>query len=267
MAMVERALALDADCHLAIFVRGLVAGTRGRPEAGLIDLRRAHELRPGDVNVLLELCRWSLAAGLDCKAVVDRLVALDPLTAQSHLIEAMYYGLYGPVERAASPARRSIGLAQEASLLHFSAAFWLAVAGARDEAVEVLDRLRAASSDLRSTLASFLGCALAGDAAGAGLEATPETERAISNEFIAFMMASGHALLGQQEDALRCLHAALALGFINHPALIRNAALADCLGEDPRFHSLLAEIEPRWKTVVAWDRGLDDATRTQVTRS
>jgi hypothetical protein len=29
---------------------------------------------------------------------------------------------------------------------------------------------------------------------------------------------------------------------------------------------LLAEIEPRWKAIVDWDRGLADATRTLATR-
>ena len=53
--LAERALALEPDCHLAIFVRGLVAGSRGRPEAGLVDLHRAQTLHPGDANVALEL--------------------------------------------------------------------------------------------------------------------------------------------------------------------------------------------------------------------
>ena len=44
--LANRALAIDPEYHLAVFVRGLVAGMRGQSEAALIDLYRARQLRP-----------------------------------------------------------------------------------------------------------------------------------------------------------------------------------------------------------------------------
>jgi TolB-like protein/tetratricopeptide (TPR) repeat protein len=262
--LADRALALDSDAYLAIFVRGLVAGTRGQPEAGLVDLHRAHSLRPGDANVLLELGRYSFAAGIDCKETADEMVAIDPLIPQSHLLVAMYHGLYGPVEKAAAPARRSIELAPDASLLQVSAAWWLATAGHRTEAVAILDGMRS-FADLRGAFASFLRSALVGDEEGALRAATPEVERVLTNEFLCVMMASGYALLGRREEALRALHSAVRLGFINYPTLTANATLSSCLSAEPAFQALLAEIEPRWKSVVEWHRALErphDRTRT-----
>jgi Tfp pilus assembly protein PilF len=261
--LADRALALDPNCYLAIFVRGLVAGARGQPEAGLVDLYRAHALRPGDTNVLLELCRYSLAAGLDAKWHIDRLLAIDPLSPQSHLMVAMYYGLYGPREQAAPLAHRSLELAPDASLLQVSAAWWIAVAGQPTEAVAILGRARrAAPDDLRGTFASFLECAFTGDADGARRIATFEMERVLSNEYLCLMLAEAYALLDRNDDAVRAMRAAVRLGFINHRHLTGDAPFLDGLRGDPDFQALLAEIQPRWEAVVEWERGQGEELRT-----
>ena len=261
--LAHRALAQDPDLHLAIFVRGLVAGTRGRPEAGLVDLHRAHALRPSDANVLLELNRYSLAAGLDCRRTVDRLVAIDPLIPQSHLMVAMYHGLYGRPAEVAAPARRSLELAPEASFLHVSAAWWIALAGLRSEAAAILRRIRSEAGDLRGSFASFLLSALEGDEEGARRAVTPEMERAISNEYLCLFLAQGWALLGRKDDAVRALRAAMRLGFINYRSLVAADGPLAGLRGTLAFDALLAEIEPRWKAVVEWHRGLgEDRTLT-----
>ena len=53
--LADRALALDADSYLAIFVRGLVAATRGRPEEGLVDLYLAHQ----SASPVTPMCGWN----------------------------------------------------------------------------------------------------------------------------------------------------------------------------------------------------------------
>ena len=166
-------------------MRGLVAGSRGRPEIGLVDLHRAHQLRPVDANVLLELDRYSLAAGLDCREWVDRLLTIDPLTPQSHLMTAMYYGLYGPFEAAAAPARRSVELAPE----RFPPPCQRGVLARCLRAARGGDRRARSCSvrrarDLRGSFATFFRCAFEGDAAGADRAATAEMEAALTNEFL-----------------------------------------------------------------------------------
>jgi hypothetical protein len=256
--LAHRALDLDPDSHLAIFVRGLVACTRGRPEAGLVDLHRAHALRPSDANVLLELNRYSLAAGLDCRSTVDRLLAIDPLIPQSHLMVAMYRGLFGRPADVPSPARRALELAPEASFVRVSAAWWIALAGLRSEAAALLRRIGSEAVDLRGSFARFLLSALEGDSAGARRAVTPETERAISNEYLCLFLAQGWALLDRGDDAVRILRAAVRLGFINHRSLAAADGPLAGLRGTPAFDALLAEIEPRWKAVVEWHRGIGE---------
>jgi serine/threonine protein kinase len=257
--LADRALALDADSYLAIFVRGLVACTRGRPEEGLVDLYRAHELRPGDVNVRLEMNRFSVAAGLQhSERHVKRLVELDPLSPQAHLMVAMhaYYAMHAPGGPVAASARRAIQLSPDASMLHTHAGWLIGASGLRSEAVAVLDRVRSHTSAQLAALASFLSCALEGDEEGALRAITREAEQTISNEFLYLIMAQAYARLGRGDDALRMLGAAVRLGFISYPCLTTSATLIQCLKGDPGYGALLSEIKPRWERVVDWERGL-----------
>jgi serine/threonine-protein kinase len=254
--LAARALALDPDSYLAIFVRGLVAATRGKTEIGIQDLVRAHQLRPADANVALEMNRYSLAAGLDRRDRVELLLAIDPLTPQSHLMQAMYFGSVGQFDQVAKPARRAIELAQPGSFVNVSSAWWLALSGHRAEATAIFDGVRAIASDLRGVFATFLREAFAGDEASALRSTSRQMEEALTNEYLCLMMATGYALLERRDDALRMLRAAVDLGFINHPSLLANSVFRERYAGDPGFQGLLAEIEPRWRSVVAWDRGL-----------
>ncbi|WP_411278678.1 protein kinase domain-containing protein [Gemmatimonas sp.] len=239
--LVGEALAIDADCPLAIFVRGLVAGTRGQPELGLVDLRRACELQPGDANMLVETARYSLATGAaGAKQVVDRLVSIDPLTPQTHLILAMYLGTHGPREEAAAPAHRAIELAPDNSWIQISAAWWIAISGRRIEAARILDLVAAGADDLRGAFATFLRCALEGDEAGALRVGTEEMEGSISNEWLLRFMADGWALLGRKREALRALRAAMKRGFINPHDLASGGGFLGPLVADAEYQALLA---------------------------
>jgi tetratricopeptide (TPR) repeat protein len=250
----DRALACDPDSRLAIFVRGLVACTSGRIESGLVDLYRAHDLLPGDANVLVELCRFSLSAGLPgSEQLVEKAVGVDPLSPQARLLAAMQYGTYGPVEKAAAPARRSIELVPSASMLHYSAAWWLAVAGQRPEALALYDRLRGETTGALQVIASFLGYALQGDEKRALGPSTNEVARGHTNEWMCRIIAGGYALLGRAEEALAMLRRAVRFGFINYPSLSTDRILLACLEENPDYQELLGQVKPRWEAVVQWE--------------
>ncbi|HEY5552477.1 MAG TPA: protein kinase, partial [Opitutaceae bacterium] len=105
---VDRALAIDPQHALAVFVRGLVAGCRGRQEEALPDLYLAHELWPGDSNILAELGRFSNTAGLRHHgAFVERIALIDPLTAISALVVSSYHWTGGRFEEGVVSCRRA----------------------------------------------------------------------------------------------------------------------------------------------------------------
>jgi hypothetical protein len=104
-----------------------------------------------------------------------------------------------------------------------------------------------------AALASFLSHALAGEEEAAMAARTPEMEQDISNEWLWHVVAGAYSLLNHGDGALRALRAAVRLGFINYPKLSSDAAFLDCLGDDPGYRALLAEVEPRWRAVVDWE--------------
>jgi serine/threonine-protein kinase len=257
-ALTERALELDPGHDLAIYLRGLVAGTRGQAETALPDLYRARELRPGDGNILVELTRFSQSAGVEGRsAALEELLRVDPLAPQAQLLASMGAYYDGPAEAAAAPARRALELAPDPSMLHNVVGLTLAHAGSRDEAIEVLDRVVASSAaPPHRHVAAFFRHAIAGDESLAAEVPIAELEPLLCNEHLLRMIADGHALLGREEDALRALRLALGHGFINHPNLAIRSTTLGPLRETTGFQALLAEIEPRWRAMLEWERGL-----------
>lgn len=255
MAHVERALKLDPRHALAIFVRGLVAGSQGRQEQALPDLYLAHELWPGDANILAELCRFSNTAGLRHHgAFVDRIALIDPLTAISALVASSYHWTGGRFEESVASCRRACEMSNPASMFPIMAGAQLAVAGLRTEAAEILKK---SADALEGTAlgreAAFLHYGLLGDRDGA-LPFAPPSDAAIQNEFAAIFTADAYASIGSHEDAIRWVGNAVAHGFINYPFLAeQDPFLGDVRGESA-FQRLLAAVKPRWEAVVEWER-------------
>ena len=255
---VDRALAIDPDFYLALYVRGIVAGMRGRPEAALVDVYRAHSLRPNDPNILGELIRYSNFSGLrNSRKYVEKVVQMDPLSPITHLAAVYLASIYGPREEAAAPARHVIALAPDASMLHVYAGWPLAEAGFRGEAAEILGRVGTAIADNpHGAFALFLKYALEGNEEDALRVATPEMEKTVHNDIACRMMADGYALLGRKSEALRWVRTAIEHGFINYPNLSEGALFLESLRAEPEFQALMAELKPRWEALIEWERGL-----------
>ena len=258
--LVDRALALDPEFPLAIYVRGLVACMQGKPEQALPDIFRAHSLRPSDANMLGELTRYAEFAGLrTVRRYVDKLAQVDPLGVTTLFTQAYVPYINGPCEEAAPFARRVIALAPEASWLRIYLGWPLAAAGFRTEAADILGRVGAAlTNDPHGAFALFLGYALEGNEQEALRVATPEMERTVHNDIACRMMADGYALLGRKADALRWLRTAIDHGFINYPNLTEVDEFLESLRGEPEFRTLMAELKPRWEAVIAWERGLPE---------
>jgi serine/threonine protein kinase/tetratricopeptide (TPR) repeat protein len=254
-AYVERALAMEPRHALAIFVRGLVAGSRGRQEEALPDLYLAHELWPADANILSELCRFSNTAGLHHHGrFVEQLVSVDPLTALTALVVSSYHWTGGRHELALAAARRACSLSEPASMVPIVAGAELAAGGRRDEAAGILGR----TGDLLAGTplgreASFLRHALLGDRDGA-LRYEPPGEDVIQNEFAAMFTAQAYALIGRREDALAWLRKSVRHGFINYPFLAEHDPFLGDLRTEPGFQEILVEVRPRWEAVIEWER-------------
>ncbi len=259
-----RALALDQDLPLAIYVRGIVAGLRGQPELALPDLYRSHALAPNDANILTEVCRFSNVAGLrHFGELVDRLGEIDPLASVTPLVFTCYHWLQGRHDQIAPFASRAVEMAPAPSMLHIIAGWQLDAAGYRAEGADILRAAgEALAASVLGSLASFLERALAGDEAGAlahwaGLEDT------LRNEVSAIMMAEAYALLGRHADALRWMRTAIQCGFVNYPFLNEYSKYLGALRGDREFQELLHDVKRRWDGLVAWEETREDAVNSR----
>ena len=258
-ALAARALTMDPDHYLAIFVRGLVAGLRGQTERALIDLRRARELRPGDSNILVNVARFSQAAGLrNLWPLADEILRIDPLYPVAWFGPAFVNHLTGRFQEAVPAARRAVELAGQTSPLHIYAAWILASAGVRDEAMELLRRTSAdLDGSVNGSWAAFLYHALEGNAERALAHESPELTKAASFvESAARVMAGAYALIGRTDDAIEWTRIAISRGFINHPFLSTHDPFLESIRGDPRFQSLMIALRPRWEAVVEWEGSL-----------
>jgi tetratricopeptide (TPR) repeat protein len=249
---VRRALALDPDCAQAIFVRGIVSGSRGRVEEALSDLLTPHAHNPGDANVLTELSRFLFSAGQAdafC-AVTNALARIDPLTPVTSLCVLAMHLSEGRVDEAARVAREMQPLLDPVSPMWVWSAWQGLHAGGRSvEARGVLARYadRAVAGPFHS-LARFFVAAIDRDPDAAREHMAAVLEQATSRqEHLARVVGEAYAQLGNTDEALRWLRVSVDLGMINYPFLSRTDVFLEPIRRDPRFHSLMDAVKRRWE--------------------
>lgn len=248
----RRALALDPDCGQAIFVRGIVWGSRGRVEEAVSDLVAAHAHNPGDANVLTELSRFLFSAGQTDAggAVTNALARIDPLTAVTLLCVASMHLVEGRRDEAARVAREMQPLLDPVSPIWvWSAWMGLHAGGSSREARDVLTQYaeRAVAGPFLS-LARFFVAAIDRDAEAARKHMTPVLERAAScQEHLARVIGEAYAQLGNTDDALRWLRVSVDLGMINYPFLSRTDVFLEPIRRDPRFLQMMEAVKHRWE--------------------
>jgi serine/threonine-protein kinase len=255
-AHANRALAGDPHLALAIGVRGLVAGSWGKPEEALPDLYRAYELWPGDINILTELCRFSNSSGLQRhRPLAERCLLLDPLHFLPSMVMMVYHWVNGALGECVPRARRALSMTSRRSMVPLLTSMPLAAAGLKEEGADVLSEL---ATDMRDTPLGLMAvhqlAGLRGDRAGVIAATTPAFEATLGNEFTAFHAAESFALVGLVEEAVRFARLAVKRGFINYPFLAEHEPFLTEVRRTDEFKRLLDEVRPRWDAVVEWER-------------
>ena len=250
----DRAFALEPNLAQGIFVRGLITALRGRVEQALDDLRRAHELQPGDANLIVPLARFSVQAGHRAGHLVEELVRIDPLTPSTYSSLAAFHAVNGRFQEGAASARRAIEMARDNSLLQIMCGWWIAEAGCREEAVDVLrGAAEALEGTVGGTLARFLQHAAMGDSRAVLEFATPQLEQ-MRHGWFNPMVAAGHAAIGHTAEAIRWTRIAIDCGFINYPCLARHDPFLANVRLEPEFQHLMDGLRRRWEAVDESER-------------
>ncbi|HTI37119.1 MAG TPA: protein kinase [Vicinamibacterales bacterium] len=254
-AYAARALEQDSQNYVGIFLRGLVASKRGDIESAIRDLQAAREQKPGDAMVLNELIRHYLSAGQEhtesARPVYEASLRVDPLHPLNWAQWAWRHFTAGRLDEAVDAARRIFQLTDRGNPARVYAAYYLALANEREEAIAVFEAEGSALPDTSyGSVSLFLSRALQGDAESAIRYVTPQLERAASwTEYLALFLADGYSLIGRNDDAVRWLRTAVALGFINYPLLSTRDPFLANLRSDARFEELMRMVKARWQAL------------------
>ena len=171
-AYAARALEQDSQNYVGIFLRGLVASKRGDIESAIRDLQAAREQKPGDAMVLNELIRHYLSAGQEhtesARPVYEASLRVDPLHPLNWAQWAWRHFTAGRLDEAVDAARRIFQLTDRGNPARVYAAYYLALANEREEAIAVFEAEGSALPDTSyGSVSLFLSRALQGDAEGA----------------------------------------------------------------------------------------------------
>ncbi|HEY3119771.1 MAG TPA: protein kinase [Vicinamibacteria bacterium] len=251
----KRALELDPgqrEARLQEVYVDLHHGDRERAEATVAELKAEAPNNPAVVLVAATLDRLG---GLYEEALhqYDRLAELSPADAVlASCNRARVFTHRGDYARALAELQAARAAGPDHPLLRVFEAIVHFHRGELDQAQALLEDVLRQNPDFdaaRPLLAWCLSARGRSEEARALItERVQETARA--DHDISLWLASLYAREGMADQALEWLQRSVFLGNENYP-LLRDSRNLDPLRNDPRFQSLLADLEARWRRRVA----------------
>ena len=242
-------LAPESDSGFRL--RGWIHYSRGRIQDAVRDLKAALEIDPNHADTLLLLSNCYLISGRVSVArpLIERLLAVDPLTPLSRCLPGYADVMDGHLAAAVEPYRQMFEMDPGNPMARLFYVWVLAVNRRTDEIGAIVNAFPAeARSTVPAQLAFFLAHAVAGNRRAASAALTPEIEAmATATDLFPRVLAQGYALAGMAERALHWLAIAVDRGFINHPFLARHDPFFESLRSDPRFQQLMETVRERWE--------------------
>ena len=242
-ALATRALAMAPDLALAHVAKGLIAWRRFDTRLTVRHLTRAVALDPGSATAA-----WSAAYALaevgrtdEARELGDRARALDPLFWPAGAGSVLADIFDGRFDSALAKAAAMHATAGGIPLADYMLGMCFMYAGDTDEAAEVFARGAAGGAGAVLAIQSVLGAALRGDrnaVRGALNDPATRTVFRIDKEF-AWLVAAACAIVGDADEALDWLSAAIDMGFINHRFFAEHDPFFATLRGDPHFEALM----------------------------
>ena len=250
-ACVQKAFALQPASAAGLQLRGWIHYSRGRVQEAVRDLKAALEIDASNADTLGLLANCYLISGQlpAGRAMIDRLMAVDPLTPVNQCMPGFADIMDGRFASAVEPYRRMFEMDPGNPMARLFYV-WVLILNGRIESVAML--IASFPAELRDTVparfASFLAHAVAGNADGVHASLTPDIEAAATaTELFPRILAQGYAVAGMPDRALHWLEIAVARGFVNYPFLARHDPFLVSLRAEPRFLALMELTRGRWE--------------------
>ncbi len=250
----ERIMQLEPDSPHGHRLLGLISIAGGTTRDVVRHLRRALDAEPNDTDALLWLSLVLGFAGRPeaARPLVQRLLAIDPLTPFYQMLPGFLALMEGNLAEAIEPFRRSAQIDPGNPIVRLTWGQIMVMNGRHAEASEIFDQLAHDMPDtLFAQLGRFYGLALAGRREEALAVMSDEHKAAAWQDMeYSWCMAQCHAILGDNAEAIRWLqNAAISQNFSNYPLLAERDPLLARLEGDRAFEQLAGEIKRKWEAV------------------
>ena len=188
----------------------------------------------------------------DAQPYIRTLLELDPLTSQNHVLPGWALAVDGQFQEAIDAGFVWSEIDPANPILGWVCVSVLTRLGRRDEALTTFARIRTlAPGSVFDGLSRFYEAVLHEKRLEARAAIAPYTERAWWDFQYSWEVASGYALLGEMDEALRWLRNAVDRGFFNYPFLNDYDPFLENLRSDQRFQELMEYTRERWESFDA----------------
>lgn len=248
-----RVFAMNPSSSHGHALMGLIRHHQGRAQEAVEYLRSAVDLDPNNVDALFYLAISLLSVGKPEPAgpIVQRLLAIDPLTPMNYTVSGYWLLLSGKVAEALADYRRVCEMDPRNILGQVLYARALAWSGDEEGAGKVLGELSLEGQDhVHARHGVIFSLLLKGRLEEAGSAITPQVlETSRYDGHLSWWMADWYALLNRPEEAVEWLRHALEIGFPNYPVISEADPFLDSIREHPAFLGFLEELRADWETL------------------
>jgi len=250
-ACARKVVELEPGSAAGLRLRGWIHYSRARIQDAVRDLKAACQIESSNADTLLLLANCYLISGkvAEARPLIERVLAIDPLTPLSRCMPAFADVMEGHFAAAIEPYRQMYEMDPGNPMARLFYVWALIINQRRQEVVEIMTSFPA---EVRDTVPGRIACFLADAFAGRGHEAHAALEgkiEAVATAADVFprMLAQGYALAGMPEQAMHWLAIAVDRGFVNHPFLSRHDPFFESLRDLPQFQELMNAVRVRWE--------------------
>ena len=254
-ACARKLFALEPASASALQLRGWICYSRGGIQEAVRDLKSALAIEPNNADTLLLLTNCYLISGQvpAARPLIERVLAVDPLTPISRCLPAFADSMEGKFGAVVGPYRQMCEMDPSNPMARLFYVWALVLNRCNDTVGTVVNGF---PPELRDTvparLAFFLAHALAGNEEHADHAWTEDIERlSTAADLFPRIVAQAYALAGMPDEAMRWLAIAVDRGFINYPYLAQHDPFFASLHSLPRFQQLMEIVRDRWSKFEA----------------
>jgi serine/threonine protein kinase len=248
----NKALRLDPELAVGHYALAAVASWRGDCRQLFIDAKRAVSLDPNDPDAVMYFAFGAAYTGNSStsRPFVERLLQVDPLNAQIHIISSIQEFYECRFEEALEAGRTAFELDPESIMSRYIYLASLIFTGRFDEARRISEQWR---EDMPGHPWVELILATLYSARGMKAESqkllSEKTQHAMWGRDPAgiLIVAEINALNGETEESLKWLEHAVYIGFINYPLFSELDPFLENIRGEPRFKKLMEQVRHEWE--------------------